>query len=99
MITFNLFAPLILNCLVIFGVYAVTREGMVGEKIGDFIRAKVGEYWAKPLADCPPCMGSFHGIYFYLIFVNNGWLLLPFYLVALCGLNYLVVKITFNERD
>lgn len=99
MISPELFYALIFNCLLVIGIHAITRIGMIGEKISTFVVKLFGEFYSKPITECLPCMGSIHGIYFYLLFVNKGWLLLPFYLVALCGLNYIAVKILFYERD
>jgi len=28
----------------------------------------IGEFWSKPLFTCPPCMASFHSLYFYWFF-------------------------------
>ena len=90
MISFNLFAPLILNCLVIFAVYTLMSEGMLFEKVGNWIKKTVGDYWCKPLICCPPCMASVHGTWFYLLLVGDlNWFLLV-YVLALCGLTYIV---------
>jgi len=91
MITVDLFAPLILNCLVIFAVYTLMSEGMLLEKVGNWIRKTVGDYWCKPLICCPPCMASIHGTWFYLAYIGLNWTL-PVYVLALAGLNYLVIK-------
>ena len=90
MISVDLFAPLIVNCLVIFAVYALTREGMLLGKVGAWIEKTIGEYWSKPLISCPPCMASVHGTWFYLLLVGDlNWFLLV-YVLALCGLTYIV---------
>ena len=90
MITVDLFAPLILNCLVIFAVYVLMSEGMLFEKVGNWIKKTVGDYWCKPLICCPPCMASVHGTWFYLTLVGDlNWFLLV-YVLALCGLTYIV---------
>ena len=90
MITFSLFAPLFVNCLVIFCIYVWTQEGMIFEKQGNWIKKKVGDFWCKPLICCPPCMASVHGTWFYLACVGDlEWFLLV-YVMALCGLTYIV---------
>jgi len=90
MITFELFTPLIINCLVIFGVYAVTREGMLLEKISKLLVKVFGEFYSKPFTECPTCMSSIWGTLFYFVFVSQGFLLWPFYLLALAGLIHIV---------
>lgn len=41
--------------LLTFGICCTMWEGMVFEKLGDWIEKKVGEFWAKPLGKCFIC--------------------------------------------
>ena len=86
-------ATLILNALYIFGLRAAMNDGM----ILDFIPRKLQSLpqWLKmPLFECPICMASIHS---YIGFTYMGvsietLLVMPFYIVMLAGLNYLVIN-------
>ena len=66
---------LIINSLIIWGVYTSIQEGMIFEGVGNFIKYKKVTYenmtkltkdrfpqWMqKPLATCPICMSSIYG--------------------------------------
>lgn len=76
--------------------YICTDEGskMILWRIKLFCLNTFGEFYSKPICTCPPCMASIHSLW-YLAFMpfNLHFLALyPLYIVALCGLNYLVVK-------
>lgn len=45
----------------------------------------------KPLFGCPPCMGSIHGTFAFILFHHdlNIWLW-PIFCFCLCGLNYII---------
>lgn len=86
----ELFPFLIFNMLIIFGVHILFSEGMLFEKGGIWIEKKVGGYWAKPLIGCPPCMASVWGTAFYFAFIKLGFILWLPYILALCGLTFIV---------
>lgn len=95
MITFDLFAPIIINCFAIIMIWKVFSEGMILEGPGSWIQEKLGEYWSKPILSCPPCMTSVWGTLFYFIYVSNDLSLFLPYILAVGGLNYIVMnKIT-----
>lgn len=79
------------------GIHKVTREGNLFGYVADYIRAKIGEFWCKPLFDCLPCMASVWGAY--------GWLFLQpelgiiTYIVALAGLNFFTAKLAYYGID
>jgi len=60
----------------------------------------IGIYWSKPLFLCLPCMASVWGTIFYFTFLfafmQNitifAFLIWPFYIVSLSGLNYVVSR-------
>lgn len=55
------------------------------------IELAIGMKWTKPLFNCPPCMGSVHGLFLgYMFFGVNTVVIL--YCFALCGLNYLILQ-------
>lgn len=89
----QIFLALALNSLACLGIHCVTRDGMVFGPIAEYIRALVGDFSAKPLFDCPPCMASVWGFlgWFYL---TPGLALLP-YLLVLCGVNALISKLYY----
>jgi hypothetical protein len=94
MILLPLSLVLVLNSLGCLGVHCLTREGMLFEQAANFIRHYVGEFWSKPLFDCPPCMASVWGLIGWLYFVTDLHLI-P-YLLILCGLNALTSKMYYH---
>jgi hypothetical protein len=46
---------------------------MLLEKVANYIRIYVGEFWSKPLFDCLPCMASVWGLIGWLYFVTDFW--------------------------
>jgi hypothetical protein len=88
---------LIVNSMIVFGVYTLFHEDMVFGAIGDKIRS-LGDYTqekynidvSKPLVSCPMCMASFWGTLFFFIFTGFTVVYLVPYLIALVGLNTVV---------
>lgn len=87
-----LIVPLFINMLLIIGLNKTTAEGMVFESLGNVVRETVGEFWSKPIVSCAPCMASVHGTWFFFAFLTQPLWMWPVYVLALSGLNYLVVK-------
>lgn len=91
-------------CLFIHAVHVLFQEGNALEKAGVWITNKLGEYWAKPIINCPTCMASFWGLFWFFIAlplkfdVSHHWTLFPEYLLCLCGLNMIIGKFTTKER-
>ena len=49
----------------------------------------LGELASKPLFTCPPCMASFHSLYFYWLimpFTLQSLIAYPFYILGLAGM-------------
>ncbi len=100
----DLLVQLILNSLVIFGIYASTQQGMIlhfARKV--FIKTDEDDleeeyhvpFIFKPLVGCPTCMSSVHSTYFYWFFQEwtlENLYLYPFYVLALAGLNSIIHK-------
>lgn len=84
---YTFIAYLIIGSVYCFGIFKIFDDILIN------VRAKIeyyiGSKWSKPLVLCPPCMGSFHGLYLGLIFFGLSWNIL-LYCVCLCGLNYIV---------
>jgi hypothetical protein len=87
-------AALIVNALYIFGLKAAMGDGMI---LG-FVPTKLQSLpeWLKmPLFSCPICMASIHS---YVGFAYIGasietLLIMPFYIVMLAGLNFIVINL------
>ena len=95
MILLPLSLVLVLNSLGCLGVHCLTREGMLLEKVANYIRIYVCEFWSKPLVYCRPCMASVWGLMGWLYFVTDLHLL-P-YLLILCGFNALTSKMYHGD--
>lgn len=89
---------ILLNSLLIWGIYFAAQEGKLLAPIKNIAIRKVGGFWAKPVFVCPTCMSSFWGVIPFLLgvavlVVKNGieslwWLIaLPSYIICLAGLN------------
>lgn len=86
----SLFPLALFNMLFIIGLNRTTEEGMIFEKLGTYCDSVLGSFWNKPVVGCPPCMASLHGTYFFAIFSGLSLMYLPFYVLALSGLTYIV---------
>lgn len=67
--------PFYISLIVLF-IHATTWEGMIFEKIKDFIKPEGMLY--KPIYGCPICMTPWYGTIMYLVFWRNclswsGW--------------------------
>jgi len=89
---------LLINSLWIWGFHCLFSEGMSLNIVGDWLEHNYSEWITKPLFGCAPCMSSVHGTIGYFIFVNQGFATWPIYCVCLCGLNFIIVKLTSKER-
>jgi len=89
---------LILNSFWIYGVNCLFSEDYILEKWGDWMEENLPKWIYKPTVGCASCMASFHGTAGYFIFVNEGFLIWPIYCVCLCGLNFVIIKLTTKER-
>lgn len=93
MLQLPLYLVLVINSLACLGVHCLTRDGMLFEPIALSIRHYIGEFWSKPLFDCPPCMASVWGIIGWFYFAPELHLI-P-YLLVLCGINSLMTKLYY----
>lgn len=90
-------------CLGIWAIHILFQENHIFERQGKWIELKLGEYWSKPLINCPICMSSFWGTigFFAIRFFFNVDLPLKQYmpfLFCLCGLNVIIAKFINKER-
>jgi len=91
---------IIVNELLILGIWTLLRPGMLLGPIGDWLELRLPEMVTKPLFVCVPCMSSVWGLLFYF----NSWLhvYLPWYgfiphCIALCGLGAFVKMLDKSE--
>ncbi len=75
----------LLMSIVSIGICSTMWEGMIFEKLGDWIESKVGEFWAKPLGKCYVC------VTFWFSLIVCFWLQWPlFYAVPAMGLSAVI---------
>ena len=88
----------IITVLVIYGVHASTRSGMLFERLWILCFhildrfSKKPEWYLKPLFDCTPCMASLYGTASYLI-VYGLDIEIVVWVFSLTGFNYILNKI------
>lgn len=78
-----------LAALIIIGIFTLFSRGMLFGRLGDLIEEWLGEFEAKPIVGCMPCMSSFWGSMIWFLSGGDLWCWIPFVL-ALCGLMRLV---------
>lgn len=95
----------IFNALWILGVWNLFRpDEMLGE-IGDFFAGSKERgmerilpwYISRPIFECAPCMASFHGVLWWLLFHPFPLILLPIYIVCLSGFLKVVTILVLNK--
>lgn len=84
---YSFIAYLIIGSVYCFGVFKVFDDLLIS--VRERIEYILGAKWSRPIVSCPPCMGSFHGMYLGFMFFGLSWSIL-LYCVCLCGLNYIV---------
>jgi hypothetical protein len=86
---------LLLNALVILGVWESTSPDMLLGPMAAKVKAAAGETAVKPLFDCPVCMSSFWGLAFYFF----GHRFKPlWHVLSLCGLMKLIMRLVFTKK-
>jgi len=87
---------LFIHAFAIMGIYGLLSEGMLFGWLGDFVRYHLGEFWSKPICNCPPCMASVYGIPVGVYYFDVSIQLIG-YVLALSGLLYVFARIGFTE--
>lgn len=95
------FQLLLLNLLLIFGIWKLFQVDEVFGKAGDWMTKRIGDHWVKPLFDCPACMSSVWGTAFFVATFHVmpvwvEWWMLPLHCLVLCGAATIV---TFLNHD
>lgn len=92
----NLLLCLVLNELLIIGIWNLAEEDMLLEDVAKWMDDHSPKWINKPLFDCPMCMASYHGSWFWVLSQGlpatlNDFLWMAVYILALSGLGKLVV--------
>ena len=86
---------LIINALVIVGVWEATSPDKVLGPMAKKVEGIVGETLSKPLFNCPTCMASFWGLAYYFL----GHRFKPlWHVLSLCGLMKLLMQFFFTRK-
>lgn len=91
------FINLILASLWIHGFHCLFAKGFLLGKVGDYLEERYSEYTTKPLFGCTMCMASVHGTLWHFAHYGSVYTWVVFCL-CLCGLNYIISKLTSKER-
>lgn len=81
----------------IFGIHAIFSEGFILEYAGNKIKSILPNWITDPIFGCNVCMSSIHGtlIFFLSIMAQEFSILLwPVYCVCLCGINFVINKLS-----
>lgn len=85
---------LVLNELLILGIWTLFAKDMLLGEAGDIITSLIGEFWSKPVINCVPCMGSIYGTLMWFCTMGitlTNLFIWPSYVFALCGLGKLTM--------
>lgn len=99
--TFRDWLILILNGLVVTGVWTLFRKQMIFDEVGDWAFRTWPEWLYKPTIGCPPCMASVWGTTVFWLthpFTPPNVILYPFYVLALCGFMKVLVILVLNRE-
>lgn len=85
---------LALASLVIVAIWNAVSPGMIGEFLWKRLDPQgypKRQWFAKPLALCPPCMASVHGSWLWML-TGGHWTDLPLFVLALSGALVIVTR-------
>lgn len=91
---------LFVNLFIVVGVWKIFQKDMICGGIGDWLYRRIGEWYSKPLFNCPPCMGSVYGVaFFWLSDLHNHlpWWSFPLHAIALCGVTAIAMMLDNHE--
>lgn len=86
---------MVLNQLMIVGIWSMTRRDMVFGPIADWLWARLPIWLCKPFFQCMPCMASVYGTGFFFLssmreFVTPWFW--PVHCLALCGAGTMIQR-------
>lgn len=93
----DLFIHIVLCSLVIHGIHAATRSGMVFGFVEDYFADREWPKWGDPVSECTICMASIWGSSYFLVNVID--FLMPIhaligawvgFVFAVAGLNWII---------
>lgn len=94
-----------INSLLIIGLYEATEQGRALSQLHDVLERRLPDFLYKPLLGCVYCMASVWGsifflFYFYPLYQVEIYVLLylPFHILAVSGLNYLLYDMVLFFR-
>lgn len=72
-----------------------TQEDFILHKAANMLHGLIGDFWVKPIFDCPYCMSSVHGGFVYLFSLVIGLHELPvlgvvLFIPVVCGFQVLI---------
>ena len=82
-----------------WGFYNAFQEKQVFGMAGEFLRAKISEFWLKPIIGCPVCMPSIHGTIWFLILNEWDFFFWILFIVSTSGLNFVIKEHLYNEEE
>lgn len=96
----------VIIALIVYFLKATFWKGMIFERVGKWIEAKIGKKWSKPITGCPVCMVPYWGAIFYNAghyiglaeFDNNGFFHVVYVLFSAAGINTVILMLN-KEYD
>jgi len=85
-------ATLFIHAFAVMGIYGLLSDGMLLGWLGNYLRYYLGDFWSKPICDCPPCMASVYGIPVAVYYYSVAPMSIA-YVLALSGLLYVFARI------
>lgn len=79
-----------------FGVHYAFKSGEILGGPGDYMRAMWPKWFVKPLFGCVKCQASVHGSVFFLATQPFNLIMWLVFVVALCGLNYILDSLGYE---
>jgi hypothetical protein len=92
---------LLLSSFWIWGFNYAFQEGEILGRPGDWIRNKWPDWVLSPTIECPKCMASIHGTFWYLyaFWDQYNFIHHTLFVVALCGLNEVLYQIMKDDCE
>lgn len=82
-----------------WGVYNAFKDGQIFGSVGNWLRARVPEYWLKPIIGCMVCLPSIHGTALYVLFNDWQWDFLSWIVTIVCasGMNFVLKEMIYED--
>lgn len=90
----SFFVFCVIQAMFINGVKSCFEKEMIFNKLGEWLKSRLGEWWYKPIAGCSRCMSSIWGaVTFWPVFLIRfgfEWWQVPLFVANVFILVYLV---------